>query len=137
MARKSKSEVAAVVAEQVVAEQVVAEQVADTIVDAEVASGKTEYAVAEGTAKFTETPADWDVTKHRTIRRKYFAGKAAWFSHRADVHQRMAEVIRNRAASLRENGDKDRARRRAAKLVAKLEALKAEYGVEIVGNVQG
>lgn len=123
MARKTKSEVATEVVAEVVAEQAVE-------------AGKTDYVVADGTAKFTETPADWDVTKHRTIRRKYFAGKAAWFSHRADVHQRMAEALRNRAQSLRENGDKDRARRRAAKLVAKLEALKAEYGVEIVRAVQ-
>ncbi len=119
MARKSKTQVETV------------EVVAVAEVDVADENRKAIYSVAEGT-KLTETPGDWDVTKHRTIRKRCFATKADWCDHRAVVHLRLAEVLKTRAQELRLNGDKDKARRRAAKLVASLAALRAEFGDEIV-----
>lgn len=113
---------------------VTAEQVVEAVAQdaAEQESRKQVYAVAEGT-KLAETPADYDVAKHRTIRRKFFSSKSAWFEHRALVHRAMADRLQTRATELREHGDKEKARRRAAKLTAKLAALKAEFGDEILG----
>jgi hypothetical protein len=128
--RKSKAQQEQVAVAEVV-EQVAVAEVAD-IADEK---RKQQYPLADGT-KLTSTPADWDVTKHRTIRRKSFATKADWFLHRAVVHARLAEVLKARATILREHGDvKYKARRRMAKLTAQLVALRAEYGVEVGDEV--
>ncbi len=91
------------------------------------------YEVAEGAAKFTETPTDFNPDTHR-MAKKHFVDIPTYMEHQAWIHEQRAVKLRAEAAEYRINPPKRAAGAKKAKLMEKLSKLEAklkELGVNV------